>query len=160
MLTLKVLKPIAVNKSRLLRKQGGNKKFQTFGLCPVCHCIFGPVDRLSRQFCSYECKSASQATGRKSLRRTTAKARSAQSLVRYHVLAGHMVRPKVCEECGAANRKIEAAHYDYDEPLRVRWLCRSCHVRWDKQQPKNGTELVATNENTPALAGVKEGNPN
>ncbi|MFQ6047992.1 MAG: hypothetical protein ACE5K7_01350 [Phycisphaerae bacterium] len=56
--------------------------------------------------------------------------------------AGHITRPSVCEECGATDRKIEAAHYDYDEPLRVRWLCRSCHVRWDRREPKGATFVV------------------
>lgn len=31
---------------------------------------------------------------------------------------------------------IEAAHYDYSRPLDVRWLCRSCHRRWDHADPK------------------------
>lgn len=47
-------------------------------------------------------------------------------------------RPKTCEECGATG-KIEAAHFNYDEPLRIRWLCCSCHRHWDKREPKNGT---------------------
>lgn len=69
-----------------------------------------------------------------------------------------MARPTTCESCGTTGRRIEAAHYTYDEPLRVRWLCRSCHVRWDKQEPKGGTiRLNLTNEQTPALAGVVEG---
>ncbi|MCC7409315.1 MAG: hypothetical protein IT442_14715 [Phycisphaeraceae bacterium] len=43
--------------------------------------------------------------------------------------------------------RIEAAHFNYDEPLRVRWLCCSCHRRWDKRHPKHGTipALVVTN---------------
>jgi len=41
---------------------------------------------------------------------------------------------------------IEAAHHDYDQPLHVRWLCRSCHVRWDKREPKNGTVVVMSRD--------------
>jgi hypothetical protein len=32
-----------------------------------------------------------------------------------------------CEVCGAA--KVDAHHDRYDEPLNVRWLCRSHHVK-------------------------------
>jgi hypothetical protein len=43
---------------------------------------------------------------------------------------GDLVRPAECEQCRIAC-KPDAAHYDYNEPLRVRWLCRKCHRRWD-----------------------------
>jgi hypothetical protein len=87
------------------------------------------------------CKVRSQCTGRRVLRVAVTRARSAQSLVAYHVKAGNLVRAAACEECGAAC-KTEAAHYDYGAKLRVRWLCRSCHVRWDRAEPKGGTVLV------------------
>ena len=32
-----------------------------------------------------------------------------------------------CEVCGAA--RVDAHHDRYDEPLNVRWLCRSHHVK-------------------------------
>jgi formylmethanofuran dehydrogenase subunit E len=49
---------------------------------------------------------------------------------------GLLVRPVDCEQCGAHGVQIDAAHYDYREPLRVRWLCRRCHSDWDRTQPK------------------------
>ena len=119
---------------------------QTFLTCLRCGCRFGPVDRLSRKFCSKECANKAKATGRKIFRKGTNRARRAQNLVRYYILSGLMVRPVICEECGATDRSIEAAHYDYDQPLKVRWLCRSCHRRWDKQDPKNGTYVVVNKE--------------
>ena len=115
---------------------------RTFLRCANCGQTFGPVDRLSRKYCSVRCKVEAQTTGRRTFRRTVAKARAAQSLVRYHLSTGRLVRPAACEECGATDVAIEAAHFNYDEPLRVRWLCRPCHRRWDKQQPKNGTVVV------------------
>jgi len=116
----------------------------TFLLCAECGQLFGPVDRLDRRYCSRTCKNAAASTGRRTFRRTLSKARSAQSLLRYHVLAGNIVRPTTCEECGATNRQIEGAHFNYDEPLRVRWLCVSCHRRWDKREPKNATYVVTS----------------
>lgn len=114
----------------------------TFLRCQQCEQLFGPVEHLRRRFCSSQCKVIAQSTGRKKLRRTTTKAKNAQSLLRYHVQAGHIIRPATCEECGAIDRRIEGAHFNYDEPLRVRWLCVSCHRRWDKREPKRATYVV------------------
>lgn len=131
------LKPICSDDCKKARRS----KFrpQTFRNCEVCGIKFGPVDHLKVRFCSYACKVIGQRTGRKVTRKTIPKARTAQSLLAYHIKAGHIVRPISCEECGCSDRKIEGAHYNYDEPLSVRWLCRSCHVRWDKAEPKNAT---------------------
>jgi len=85
-----------------------------------------------------ECKAIAQRTEIHRKHRPTRAARKAQSLIRYHVESGKLQRPEACEECGKAE-KIEAAHFNYDEPLRVRWLCCSCHRRWDKRDPKRGT---------------------
>lgn len=49
---------------------------------------------------------------------------------------GELIRATVCEECGATGRQITAAHHDYSKPLDVRWLCRSCHSRYDHADPK------------------------
>jgi hypothetical protein len=114
----------------------------TYFVCQCCGQLFGPVDRLARRFCSRSCAYAAALTGQKTVRQTISKARRAQSLLRYHVQAGHIVRPTTCEECGATDRAIEAAHFNYDEPLRVRWLCVPCHRRWDKREPKHATVIV------------------
>lgn len=50
---------------------------------------------------------------------------------------GDLIRPGSCEECGLQSARIEAAHYDYDKPLLVRWLCPTCHRLWDAAQPKS-----------------------
>ncbi len=34
--------------------------------------------------------------------------------------------PKPCSRCGKPN--ADRHHDDYDKPLDIRWLCRSCHV--------------------------------
>jgi len=115
---------------------------QTFRYCAHCGQLFGPLTHLTRKFCCYACKVAAQTTGRRRIRRATQKARLAQTTIRNHLSAGLLQRPTRCEKCGASGRMIEAAHFDYDEPLVVRWLCRSCHVRWDKSDPKHGTYVV------------------
>ena len=121
----------------------------TYKICSHCMKSFVP-GRLARRFCSMACKIKAQTTGRRCRRKTHTQARNAQSLVRYHVQAGHITRPSVCEECGATGRKIEAAHFNYAEPLRVRWLCISCHRRWDRRQPKGATVRVPLDQTVPS----------
>jgi hypothetical protein len=57
------------------------------------------------------------------------------------VKRGILVRPDTCEQCGGPG-PIEGAHADYSRRLDVRWLCRSCHRRWDRISPKSGAEQV------------------
>ena len=59
----------------------------------------------------------------------------AHEAVRRAIKSGRLVRPDTCEECGAGGT-IEAAHFNYSERLRVRWLCLSCHRSWDRAEPK------------------------
>lgn len=49
---------------------------------------------------------------------------------------GELTRPTECQACGRTC-KPQAAHEDYSRPLLVRWLCVTCHVRWDDRQPKS-----------------------
>lgn len=132
-------------------KWGGNRKPQTFKNCNCCGKRYGPLKRLAQKFCSVSCKQKASATGRRTIRKTITKARSAQSLLAYHVKAGNIIRPCNCEECGKTAR-IEGAHRNYDEPLNVRWLCRSCHVKWDKSEPKGATFTLKRWE---AFTGLK-----
>jgi len=104
--------------------------------CKKCGKEFYPIGgHLGQLFCSREC---GYRRGRTKRTITIPKARAAQRLVSYYIDKGELIRPTICEECGQ-EKKIEAAHYNYDEPLKVRWLCRSCHVTWDKQNPKGAT---------------------
>lgn len=59
----------------------------------------------------------------------------ASRAVQRAIKRGILTRPTVCEECGK-DGTIQAAHYDYDRPLDVRWLCPRCHYRWDHAEPK------------------------
>jgi ribosomal protein S27AE len=70
-------------------------------------------------------------------KKKTPEAKYAQSKVAYAIKAGRISKPDICEECGRSVF-LEAAHYDYKEPLLVRWLCRPCHRRWDASEPKGG----------------------
>ena len=112
---------------------------RTFKACAHCGKTFGPVSHLVTRYCSQECKSASQCIEQKKPRPlATSQAKAAQTAVARAIKVGRLTRPSSCTECGHAGR-IEAAHYNYGSPLEVRWLCRSCHSKWDRAQPKGGT---------------------
>ncbi len=63
----------------------------------------------------------------------------AQNIVEKAVLSGALCRPEKCEACKKKPKKykdgrsaIQAHHDDYNFPMEVRWLCRSCHHEWHK----------------------------
>ena len=116
---------------------------QTFKFCGYCGEIFGPVSHLSRRYCSNACKCAAQRKAHHKPRaQATREARAAQATVARAIMGAVLHRPNICSECGRIGN-IEAAHYDYGAPLVVRWLCRSCHSKWDRREPKGGTMRTA-----------------
>jgi excisionase family DNA binding protein len=48
----------------------------------------------------------------------------AYSKVQWALRTGRLIR-QPCGRCGS--KRSEAHHEDYDKPLDVTWLCRSCH---------------------------------
>jgi hypothetical protein len=125
------------------KKPGGNKKPQRFRRCDECDKIFGPIKRLSSVFCSQSCHyNKRKGQPKKPRSKPTVDARRATGLLAYYVKSGKIIKPDKCEECGAGNRKIDGAHFDYSKKLLVRWLCRSCHTKWDHAEPKGGTVIV------------------
>lgn len=77
---------------------------------------------------------------------STLEARRSYWEVQKALKAGTLVRPTICEDCGAS-RFCEAAHLDYSKPLDIRWLCRSCHRLMDAANPNAGKEpLEASRE--------------
>ena len=50
------------------------------------------------------------------------------------IVSGRLAK-NPCEICGA--EKAEAHHDDYNKPLEVRWLCKTHHTEWHKNnKPK------------------------
>lgn len=57
-----------------------------------------------------------------------------------HVILGNAIRDGVIdrpEKCGRCSVKCvpHGHHDDYTKPLKVRWLCASCHTLWHKENP-------------------------
>ena len=53
---------------------------------------------------------------------------SAGTAVRKALRAGVLVK-QPCSRCGADKSRTVAHHHSYLDPLKVIWLCRSCHCR-------------------------------
>ena len=56
--------------------------------------------------------------------------RVARNRVRSMIRSGAWTRQS-CSKCG--NPKGEAHHEDYNKPLEVKWLCRSCHIYAERE---------------------------
>jgi hypothetical protein len=67
--------------------------------------------------------------------REAAEQKEARSKLHAAVHSGFLTRPDECSECGArpvhwsGSSQIQAHHDDYTKPLKVRWLCPSCHSK-------------------------------
>lgn len=51
----------------------------------------------------------------------------AHSAVHLALKTGKLINPKMCERCGDSESRINAHHSDYKKPLKVKWLCVTCH---------------------------------
>lgn len=53
----------------------------------------------------------------------------AYNILRLAIVAGKIVPPKSCENCSKEGKRLIGHHEDYNKPLEVIWLCKSCHMR-------------------------------
>ena len=55
---------------------------------------------------------------------------------------GRLIRQSTCQQCQSTT-SIQGHHCDYNKPLDVMWLCRSCHTEWhSKFEPLNRTHGI------------------
>lgn len=59
------------------------------------------------------------------------------------IRAGNVIRGTTCETCGSG-QTIEACHDDYNQPLKVKWLCIKCHRLWDAKDPKTRSKFISS----------------
>ena len=68
----------------------------------------------------------------------------AQNMLEYAIRKGIVDRKFKCEESGDVGTfkdgrtKIQAHHADYNQPLKVMWLCQKCHHKWHKHNKSKG----------------------
>lgn len=53
----------------------------------------------------------------------------AREILQRAVKSGKIEKPNYCSNCGVQKEKnkIEGHHEDYNQPLKVEWLCKYCH---------------------------------
>ena len=123
--------------------------------CPVCGCQFStPIGRIRRgqgKFCSATCARTHQfsipalnpnwkggvpkVVQTKRYRERHPEKIRAHSCVKRAIKRGDLIRATICEACGKPHL-TEGHHEDYNQPLEVEWLCRTCHRRVHKQEEK------------------------
>lgn len=81
-------------------------------------------------------------------------ARRAGTAVLRAIRRGILTRPDICEQCGGTGKRIDAAHHDYSRPLDVRWLCKPCHGRWDRAEPKTLLSQAHYHQPDPVTASL------
>ncbi len=81
-------------------------------------------NRTNKTFCSYECRYR-MSLRKKKQTASPAKIKQCHNIVYQAIKSGRLLR-KPCEVCG--KEESDSHHDDYDKPLDVRWLCRSCHM--------------------------------
>src|SRR5438067_1060815 len=113
--------------------------------CEQCGRQFNPVRR-TRRFCSKTCSNIGAPRGQAVKRldgpfyeRTAERVNQSRNelyrsdpeyrkrvLARVAARKAHPVK-RPCSVCG--NPKADRHHRDYDKPLEIEWLCRSCHIQ-------------------------------
>lgn len=64
--------------------------------------------------------------------RSSPEKRKARYTLDNAVARGKIIRPTICPECHREAR-IEAHHDDYSKPLDVKWFCRRCHRKYERE---------------------------
>lgn len=58
----------------------------------------------------------------------------ARKLVQRAIKAGYIKVPDECEECFDDLKKLEGHHENHFEPYLLSFLCRDCHVNYDRHK--------------------------
>ncbi len=51
----------------------------------------------------------------------------AREIVQRAIKSGKLIQPHRCSNCKWRDLFLEAHHEDYNQPLKVVWLCKDCH---------------------------------
>jgi len=51
----------------------------------------------------------------------------ARDKVQRAIKSGKLIKPDNCSNCKERTSRVQAHHEDYNQPLKVEWLCIGCH---------------------------------
>lgn len=55
-----------------------------------------------------------------------------RAITKYALSCGRLIRADKCEFCGST-QYIQGHHEDYEHPMQITWLCRTCHANRHKE---------------------------
>jgi hypothetical protein len=87
-------------------------------------------------------RAAANAIGRIRWRAKHPEAVRCHRIAQRAVEKGELVPRKRCQRC-KNRRRLEKHHPDYRYPLRVRWVCKPCHVIEDAERRAREQEAAA-----------------
>ena len=62
--------------------------------------------------------------------------RNIYALIYNRKKTGKIKKPECCQHCNKKTADLETHHNDYSDPLKVIWLCKTCHKKYDKHVSK------------------------
>ena len=102
-------------------------------------------ERIRRQVKEYRARTQNAAI--KAYKKRYPRKQQARRYVDMALLFGDLVRPEKCSQC-LIECKPDAHHEDYEKPLQVEWLCRVCHGKRHRKNPRKSTQPERASEKT------------
>jgi len=112
----------------MFTKNRQNKKYGLSSYCRECMRQLRIKNRKKWNACSKRYRENNPERMRKLWNNIDPIKKSARIKTNTELKAGRITRPKYCTKCGKYGCEIQAHHLDYKKPLKINWLCRSCHA--------------------------------
>lgn len=71
-------------------------------------------------------------------RKRNKKSQDASNYLYREIQKNNIKKPNKCKICGKSDCRISGHHPNYGRPLKVIWVCPSCHKKIHKQRRNNG----------------------
>lgn len=104
--------------------------------CKQCSREYAKSDARKATLQRYNASAKKRACNQRYREKRPAIREAVHQVVYRAVKRGDLIRPEACEFCGDEHSRIEGHHPDYNEPLRVLWLCPSCHTKLHNKEAR------------------------